>query len=78
MYYEYTNDSFSVRKPKKDHLGFLGPIIRAEVGDTIKVTFRNKVKSIEVMSTTGVVLALYFSDSIYNKQFIPPSFVQFM
>ncbi|XP_028410186.1 hephaestin-like protein [Dendronephthya gigantea] len=42
LYFEYTDESFTTKKPKHEHLGFLGPVIRAEVGDTIKVTFRNK------------------------------------
>ena len=43
LYFEYADDTFITRKEKDQHLGFLGPVIRAEVGDTIKVTFRNKV-----------------------------------
>ena len=43
LYFEYTDGTFKTRKEKDKHLGFLGPIIRAEVGDTIKVTFRNRV-----------------------------------
>jgi manganese oxidase len=42
---EYTDISFKVIKPRSEeweHLGILGPVIRANVGDTIKVTFRNK------------------------------------
>jgi len=32
-----TDATFSVRKPQPEWLGILGPIIRAEVGDTIEV-----------------------------------------
>jgi manganese oxidase len=39
---EYTDDTFSVRKPQPEWLGILGPIIRAEVGDTIVVDFLNR------------------------------------
>jgi Multicopper oxidase len=39
---EYTDDTFSVRKPQPPWLGILGPIIRAEVGDTIVVHFLNR------------------------------------
>jgi manganese oxidase len=39
---EYTDDTFSVRKPQPDWLGILGPIIRAEVGDEIIVDFLNR------------------------------------
>jgi manganese oxidase len=41
-YIEYTDDTFSVRKPQPDWLGILGPVIRAEVGDTILVDFLNR------------------------------------
>jgi len=41
---EYTDDSFKTLKPVPpawEHLGILGPLIRGEVGDTIKVVFKN-------------------------------------
>ncbi len=44
LYREYTDSSFRTLKPRPPewaHLGFLGPLIRGEVGDTIKVVFRN-------------------------------------
>jgi manganese oxidase len=44
---EYTDDSFTKilpRRPEWEHLGILGPVIRANVGDTIKVVFRNKTQ----------------------------------
>ena len=44
LYREYTDDTFRTLKPRPaewEHLGFLGPVIRAEVGDTIRVIFRN-------------------------------------
>jgi FtsP/CotA-like multicopper oxidase with cupredoxin domain len=44
LYREYTDASFTTlaaRPSAWEHLGFLGPVIRAEVGDTIRVTFRN-------------------------------------
>lgn len=40
MYFEYTDDTFTTRKERSsedEYLGYLGPVIRAEVGDTIKV-----------------------------------------
>lgn len=45
VYREYTDDSFTNRKqrgPDEEHLGILGPVIWAEVGDIIRVTFHNK------------------------------------
>ena len=44
LYREYTDSGFQTLKPRPAewrHLGFLGPILRAEVGDTIRVVFRN-------------------------------------
>jgi manganese oxidase len=44
LYRGYTDASFEhlqVRVPADSYLGFLGPVIRAEVGDTIRVIFRN-------------------------------------
>ncbi|MGH7653626.1 MAG: multicopper oxidase domain-containing protein [Gemmatimonadaceae bacterium] len=44
LYREYTDSSFKTLKPRPpewEHLGFLGPVIRAVVGDTIRVVFRN-------------------------------------
>jgi FtsP/CotA-like multicopper oxidase with cupredoxin domain len=41
-YIEYTDATFSARKPQPIWLGILGPIIRAEVGDTVVVHFLNR------------------------------------
>jgi manganese oxidase len=44
LYREYTDDSFSELKERpedQEYLGTLGPLLRAEVGDTIKVVFKN-------------------------------------
>jgi len=44
LYREYTDNSFKTLKPRAPewaHLGFLGPLVRAEVGDTIRIVFRN-------------------------------------
>jgi FtsP/CotA-like multicopper oxidase with cupredoxin domain len=46
LYREYTDDSFRTPKPATpdtEHLGVLGPIVRAEVGDTIKFVFHNNL-----------------------------------
>ena len=45
VYREYTDDTFTApkaRPPQDEYLGLLGPVLHAEVGDTIKVVFRNK------------------------------------
>jgi FtsP/CotA-like multicopper oxidase with cupredoxin domain len=44
LFREYTDDTFTTLKPRPaewEHLGMIGPVIRAEVGDTIKVVFKN-------------------------------------
>ncbi len=44
IYREYTDDTFAQlvpRTPEWEHLGMLGPLLRAAVGDTIVVVFRN-------------------------------------
>lgn len=44
LYREYTDETFTKLKPRpagSEYLGMLGPILRAEVGETIRVVFRN-------------------------------------
>ncbi|XP_008586665.1 PREDICTED: ceruloplasmin-like [Galeopterus variegatus] len=41
VYREYTDASFQTQKAREEHLGILGPVIKAEVGQTLKVTFYN-------------------------------------
>ncbi len=44
---EYTDGSFRVKKPQPEWLGVLGPIIRAEEGDTVLVHFCNRTTSLD-------------------------------
>ncbi|XP_067220570.1 ferroxidase HEPHL1-like [Chanodichthys erythropterus] len=41
VYRQYTDDSYSKEIPKPEWLGFLGPILRAEVGDVMVVHMKN-------------------------------------
>jgi hypothetical protein len=41
---EYTDDTFTTKKPQPEWLGILGPIIRAEVGDEVVVDFLNRTR----------------------------------
>ncbi len=44
LYREYTDSTFATLKPRPPewaHLGFLGPLVRGVVGDTIRIVFRN-------------------------------------
>jgi FtsP/CotA-like multicopper oxidase with cupredoxin domain len=57
QYREYTNASFNTlkeRPAKWEHLGLLGPAIEAEVGDTIKVVFKNKTRFPATVHPHGV------------------------
>eukprot|EP01147_Barroeca_monosierra_P002394 gene2394-5341_t len=60
MYRAYTNETFRELQPipaQWEHLGVLGPIIRAEVGDTVEVRFRNALDipaSIHAHGITGM------------------------
>lgn len=57
LYHEYTDSTFTTRverAPEWEHLGALGPLIRAEVGDTIKILFRNNTNFPASMHPHGV------------------------
>ena len=57
IYREYTDASFTqlkLRAPEWEHLGILGPVLRAEVGDTIRVVFRNNATRPYSMHPHGV------------------------
>lgn len=44
IYVEYTDATFQTKKPRPkewEHTGIMGPILRAQVGDTIRVVFKN-------------------------------------
>jgi hephaestin len=46
LYREYTDASFTTLKPRPaawQHLGFLGPVIHAVVGDRVRIVFRNNL-----------------------------------
>src|SRR5262249_26787933 len=57
LFREYTDSTFSTLKPRPaawQHLGFLGPVIRGVVGDTIRVVFRNNAKQPHSVHPHGV------------------------
>jgi FtsP/CotA-like multicopper oxidase with cupredoxin domain len=57
VYREYADASFKTRVPRPQrwaHLGFLGPTLHAEVGDTIRVVFRNNTRFAASMHPHGV------------------------
>jgi FtsP/CotA-like multicopper oxidase with cupredoxin domain len=69
IYHEYTDATFKTLKPRPaewEHLGFLGPIIRAEVGDTIQVVFKNNAKFPASMHPHGVFYKKDSEGANYN------------
>ncbi|MGQ0703539.1 MAG: multicopper oxidase domain-containing protein, partial [Gemmatimonadales bacterium] len=57
IFREYTDSSFTTlkaRPPEWEHLGILGPLLRAVVGDTIRVVFRNHGSRPYTMHPHGV------------------------
>lgn len=51
---EYTDDTFTTKKPQPEWLGILGPMIRAEVGDEVDVTFTNRTRQPHDMHPHGL------------------------
>jgi manganese oxidase len=69
LYREYTDGSFKrlkPRPPEAQHLGMLGPIIRAEVGDTIRVIFKNNATRPYSIHVHGVLYAKNSEGAPYN------------
>jgi FtsP/CotA-like multicopper oxidase with cupredoxin domain len=57
LFREYTDATFGTLKPRPDawaHLGALGPLIRAEVGDSITVVFKNNASRAYSIHPHGV------------------------
>ena len=57
VFHEYTDGTFSTQKPRPaglEHMGLLGPVIRGEVGDTIKVVFLNRTATAFSIHPHGV------------------------
>jgi len=71
LFREYTDESFKSvknRSREEEYLGFLGPIIQAEVGDTIKVLFRNKCRFNASIHPHGVLYRKDSEGSLYNDE----------
>jgi len=69
LYFEYTDETFTTRKERpaaEEHLGFMGPVIRAEVGDTIYVTFRNSGTNPYTMYPHGLQYQKSSEGAVYS------------
>jgi FtsP/CotA-like multicopper oxidase with cupredoxin domain len=69
LYREYTDSTFKTLKPRPpewEHLGFLGPVIHAVVGDTIRVVFRNNGPHPASVHPHGVFYQKSAEGALYN------------
>jgi manganese oxidase len=69
LYRQYTDGTFkqlALVPPQWRHLGFLGPMIQAEVGDTIVVHFKNNTPFPTGMHPHGVRYAKESEGALYN------------
>ena len=81
IYREYTDETFHTQKKRAkewDHLGIMGPLIRAEVGDTIVIHFRNNTTHPYSMHPHGVSYSResegtpYSDTSMAGAGLVPP------
>ena len=69
VYREYTDDTFKTLKPRPpqwEHLGILGPLMRAEVGDTVRIVFRNQTNIFCSMHPHGLAYDKASEGALYD------------
>jgi FtsP/CotA-like multicopper oxidase with cupredoxin domain len=69
IYREYTDDTFTTLKPRPpewEHLGIMGPLIRAEVGDTIRIVFRNRTNIFASLHPHGLAYDKRSEGAVYD------------
>jgi manganese oxidase len=74
IYREYTDATFTKLKPRGpewEHLGILGPVLRAEVGDTIRVIFKNNATRPYSMHPHGVFYEKASEGAVYDDGSTP-------
>ncbi|XP_067452389.1 ceruloplasmin [Thunnus thynnus] len=70
-YVEYTDNTFTtklLRSPGEQHLGILGPVLRAEEKDTIKVVFKNKASRPYSIQPHGVQYSIEQDGTVYHNE----------
>ncbi|KAI4828787.1 hypothetical protein KUCAC02_022862 [Chaenocephalus aceratus] len=70
-YVEYTDNTFTtkmLRSPEEQHLGIMGPVLRAEEKDTIKVVFKNKASRPYSIQPHGVQYSIEDSGTLYYNE----------
>uniref|UniRef100_A0A3P9KBJ3 ferroxidase n=1 Tax=Oryzias latipes TaxID=8090 RepID=A0A3P9KBJ3_ORYLA len=84
-YVEYTDSSFRKKMQwtsEQEHLGILGPVLRAEEGDIIRVVFKNKASRPYSIQAHGVQYTIDQDGTLYNNRYkgngtpLPASFVR--
>lgn len=66
-YIEYTSAAMTTKKPQPEWLGVLGPIIRAEEGDTVYVQFCNRTTSMNPVTGEPRSLGMHPHGFRYSK-----------
>jgi FtsP/CotA-like multicopper oxidase with cupredoxin domain len=69
IYREYTDATFQKLKPRPqqwEHLGILGPLIRAEVGDSIRIIFRNNTHLTVTLHPHGLAYTKDAEGALYS------------
>ncbi|XP_019108749.1 hephaestin-like protein 1 isoform X2 [Larimichthys crocea] len=73
IYKEYTDNTFTtIKPPDSQHLGLLGPVLRAEEGDTLSVTFMNKADRNYSIQPHGLHYDKRFQGSSYEDGVAKP------
>jgi len=81
VYREYSDETFNMERKRAkewEHLGIMGPLIRAEVGDTIVIHFRNNATQPYSMHPHGVSYSResegtpYADTSMAGAGLVPP------
>ncbi|XP_074525120.1 ceruloplasmin [Halichoeres trimaculatus] len=70
-YVEYTDNTFTtkmLRSPEEEHLGILGPVLRAEEKDTIRVVFKNKASRPYTIQPHGVQYNIEQDGTLYHNE----------
>ncbi|XP_028923340.1 hephaestin isoform X2 [Ornithorhynchus anatinus] len=70
VYRGFTDATFTKEQPQSEemkHLGLLGPVIKAEVGDTIQVVFYNRASRPYSIQPHGVFYQKAFEGTVYSN-----------
>uniref|UniRef100_A0A3P9H7K2 ferroxidase n=1 Tax=Oryzias latipes TaxID=8090 RepID=A0A3P9H7K2_ORYLA len=80
-YVEYTDSSFRKKMQwslEQEHLGILGPVLRAEEGDIIRVVFKNKASRPYSIQAHGVQYTIDQDGTLYNNRYKASQLLKFV